>query len=117
MTKQETEILLQTVKDYVSELLNGWGLTDEEKTLVSFEQTHLPYTRYSGNQSIDHIVFRRFLRLYDPQNIEDGIASNVINIYKERIEELESKNASLVEDNEELRKKQEEIEQLAYAAL
>lgn len=117
MTKQETEILLQAVKDYVSELLNGWGLTDEEKTLVSFEQTHLPYTRYSGNQSIDHIVFRRFLRLYDPQNIEDGIAGNVIAIYEERIKELESKNASLVEDNEELRKKLAEVEQLAFAGL
>lgn len=110
MTKQDTEILLQAVKDYVSELLNGWGLTDEEKTLVSFEQTHLPYARYSGNQSIDHIVFRRFLRLYDPQNIEDGIAGNVINIYKKRIEELES-------ENEELRKKLKEVENIAYAGL
>ena len=110
MNKQETEILLQAVKDYVSELLNGWGLTDEEKTLVSFEQAHLPYTRYSGNQSIDHIVFRRFLRLYDPQNIEDGIAANVINIYKERIEELES-------ENEALRKELEKVRTLTYAAL
>jgi uncharacterized protein YeeX (DUF496 family) len=55
--------------------------------------------------------------LYDPQNIEDGIAGNVIAIYEERIKELESKNATLVEDNEELRKKLAEVEQLAYAGL
>lgn len=110
MTKQETEILLQAIKDYVSELLNGWGLTDEEKTLVSFEQTHLPYTRYSGNQSIDHIVFRRFLRLYDPQNIEDSIAGNVIEIYKDQIKKLET-------ENESLRKELEEVKQIAAAGV
>ena len=110
MTKQEAEILLQAVKDYVSELLNGWGLTDEEKTLVSFEQTHLPYTRYSGNQSIDHIVFRRFLRLYDPQNIEDSIAGNVIEIYKDQIKKLET-------ENESLRKELEEVKQIAAAGV
>ena len=110
MTKKDIDIMLAIVKAYVKDLLSGWGLSDTEKTLVGFEQTHLPYTRYSGNQSIDHVVFRKFLRLYDPQSIEDSIAGNVINIYKERIEELES-------ENEELRKKLKEVENIAYAGL
>ena len=70
----------------------------------------MPYTKYSGNQSVDHVLFRKFLRRYDPQKIEDSIAGNVIEIFKDQIQKLESENA-------ELRKKLAEVEQLTYAAL
>ena len=117
MTKRDIDIILVSLKEYVKDLLSSWALSDEEKSLVAFEQKYMPYTEYSGKQSIDHVLFRRFLRHYDPQKIEDSITGNVINIYKERIEELEKTNASLVEDNEELRKKLKEVENIAYAGL
>ena len=110
MTKKDIDIVIAAMKDFVSELLNGWGLTPNEKNLVSFEQQHLPYTRYSGNQSIDHVVFRKFLHYFDPKNIEDGIAEQLKGVYEERIKLLE-------EENEALRKKLAEVEQLAYAGL
>ena len=110
MTRRDVEAILVSLKEYVKELLLGWGLSDEEKSLVAFEQKYMPYTRYSGNQSIDHVLFRRFLRQYDPQKIEDSIAGNVIEIYKEQIEKLESENAAL-------RRELEEVKQIAYAGL
>lgn len=70
MTKKDIDTIIASIKDYVLDLLNGWGLDDTEKSLVKFEKTYLPYTRYSGNQSIDHVVFRRFLRHFDPEQIE-----------------------------------------------
>ena len=110
MIKREIDIVIAAIKDYVTEILNSWSITKDEKTLVGFESKHMPYTKYSGNQSVDHILFRKFLRHYDPQNIEDSIAGNVIAIYKEQIKELEA-------ENEALRKKVAELEQLTYAAL
>ena len=98
--------LLATCKSYINSLLDGYSTT--EKSLANFEKEYME--RYSGDRAVDHVLFRKFLRHYDPQNIEDGIAGNVINIYKERIEELES-------ENEELRKKLAEVEQLTYAGL
>lgn len=110
MTKHDVEAILDSLKEYVKDLLWGWGLSDEEKSLVAFEQKYMPYTEYSGKQAIDHVLFRKFLRNYDPQKIEDSIAGNVIEIYKEQIEELEK-------ENEALRKKLEEVEQLAAGGI
>jgi hypothetical protein len=110
MIKKEIDIIIPILKKYITDTLNSWSLSKDEKTLVGFESQHMPYNRYSGNQSVDHILFRKFLRCYDPQNIEDSIAGNVINIYKERIEELEK-------ENEELRKELAEHKKLIYAAL
>lgn len=61
--KMEVDIILAQLKEYVDEVLNGWGLSEGDKALTSFEQTHMPYTKYSGNQSVDHVVFRKFIRL------------------------------------------------------
>lgn len=110
MIKKEIDIVIAAIKDYVTELLNSWSLTKDEKTLVGFESKHMPYTKYSGNQSIDHVLFRKFLRHYDPQNIEDGIVNTVSELYGERIKELEV-------ENEALRKKVAELEKISYAAL
>lgn len=110
MTKRDVEIILASLKEYVKDLLLGWGLSDEEKSLVAFEQKYMPYTEYSGKQSVDHVLFRKFLRHYDSKKIEDSIAGNVIEIYKEQIEKLEAENAAL-------RKELEEVKQLTYAAL
>ena len=110
MTKRDVEAILDSLKEYVKDLLFGWGLSDEEKSLVAFEQKYMPYTRYSGNQSIDHVLFRKFLRHYDSKKIEDSIAGNVIEIYKEQIEKLEAENAAL-------RRELEEVKKIAYAGL
>lgn len=112
-TKQMFDELLIASKKYIDSILKGYS--EETKDLATFEKKHME--RYSGGAAIDHVLFRKFLRTFDPQNIEDSIAGNVIAIYEERIKELESKNASLVEDNEELRKKLAEVENLAYAGL
>ena len=110
MTKRDVEIILASLKEYVKDLLLGWGLSDEEKSLVAFEQKYMPYTEYSGKQSVDHVLFRKFLRHYDSKKIEDSIAGNVIEIYKAQIEKLEAENAAL-------RKDLEDVKQLAYAGL
>lgn len=110
MTKRDIDIILVSLKEYVKDLLSSWALSDEEKSLVAFEQKYMPYTEYSGKQSIDHVLFRRFLRHYDPQKIEDSITGNVIEIYKEQIEQLEAENAAL-------RRELEEVKQIAYAGL
>lgn len=110
MTKHDVDTILVVIKEYVKELLSEWGLSDDKKSLVAFEQKYMPYTEYSGKQSIDHVLFRKFLRHYDPQQIEDSIAGNVIEIYKEQIEKLEAENA-------ELRKKLAEVEQIAAAGV
>lgn len=62
MTKRDIEAILDSLKEYVKDLLWGWGLSDEEKSLVAFEQKYMPYTEYSGKQAIDHVLFRKFLR-------------------------------------------------------
>lgn len=110
MTKRDVDIILVSLKEYVKDLLSSWALSDEEKSLVAFEQKYMPYTEYSGKQSIDHVLFRRFLRHYDSKKIEDSIAGNVIEIYKEQIEKLEAENAAL-------RRELEEVKQIAYAGL
>lgn len=110
MTKRDIDIILVSLKEYVKDLLSSWALSDEEKSLVAFELKYMPYTEYSGKQSIDHVLFRKFLRHYDSKKIEDSIAGNVIEIYKEQIEKLEAENAAL-------RRELEEVKQIAYAGL
>ena len=110
MTKRDVEIILASLKEYVKDLLLGWGLSDEEKSLVAFEQKYMPYTEYSGKQSVDHVLFRKFLRHYDSKKIEDSIAGNVIEIYKEQIEKLEAENAAL-------RRELEEVKQIEAAGV
>ena len=39
----------------------------------------MPYTQYSGNQSVDHVLFRRFLRSFDPDVIYQWAVDYIIN--------------------------------------
>ena len=43
----------------------------------------MPYTQYSGNQSIDHVLFRKFLRLFDPEDIRNNLANHKQDKYDE----------------------------------
>lgn len=83
MTKEFIDSIVKQLKEYVDAKLRGWGLSDEEKSLVAFEQKHMPYTQYSGNQSIDHVLFRKFLRLFDPENIRNNLANHKQDKYDE----------------------------------
>lgn len=83
MTKEFIDSIVKQLKEYVDAKLRGWGLSDEEKSLVAFEQNHMPYTQYSGNQSIDHVLFRKFLRLFDPENIRNNLANHKQDKYDE----------------------------------
>lgn len=105
-TKQSIDYIISICKQYIDEVLRGWGLSKEEKELVAFEKEHMPYTKYSGNQSVDHVLFRKFLRRFDPDDIKNDI-----------IRELNKEIAVIRDENEALRKKIQEIEQLLYAAL
>lgn len=71
-TKQSIDYIISICKQYIDEVLRGWGLSDEEKSLVAFEQKHMPYTQYSGNQSVDHVLFRKFLRFFANANAGGG---------------------------------------------
>lgn len=83
MTKEFIDSIVKQLKEYVDAKLRGWGLSDEEKSLVAFEQKHMPYTQYSGNQSIDHVLFRKFLRLFDPEDIRNNLANHKQDKYDE----------------------------------
>lgn len=96
ITKQAIDYIISICKQYIDDVLRGWGLSKEEKELVAFEKEHMPYTRYSGNQSIDHVLFRKFLRHYDSKKMQ--------------IEKLEAENAAL-------RRELEEVKKITYAGL
>ena len=72
MTKEFIDSIVKQLKEYVDAKLRGWGLSDEEKSLVAFEQKYMPYTRYSGEQSVDHVLFRKFLRIFNPDAIREA---------------------------------------------
>lgn len=81
-TKQSIDYIISICKQYIDEVLRGWGLSDEEKSLVAFEQKHMPYTQYSGNQSVDHVLFRKFLREFTTESagggtIEESFTTNM----------------------------------------
>ena len=112
-TKQSIDYIISICKQYIDEVLRGWGLSDEEKSLVAFEQKHMPYTQYSGNQSIDHVLFRKFLRRFNP----DDIKNNIIRELNKEIAVIKDEIEQIKKENEALREKIQEIEQLSYAAL
>lgn len=72
MTKEFIDSIVKQLKEYVDAKLRSWGLSDEEKSLVAFEQKYMPYTRYSGEQSVDHVLFRKFLRVFNPDAIREA---------------------------------------------
>lgn len=86
-TKQSIDYIISICKQYIDEVLRGWGLSDEEKSLVAFEQKHMPYTQYSGNQSVDHVLFRKFLRTFGTNTNHDVIRK----IVKEEVETKQDK--------------------------
>jgi len=73
LSKEDFERIVQKVKQYVNQLIQGFGLSATEKKLVWFEQTFMPAEKYSGNQSVDHMLFRKFLRYFDPSGVEERI--------------------------------------------
>ena len=143
MTKEFIDSIVKQLKEYVDAKLRGWGLSDEEKSLVAFEQKHMPYTQYSGNQSIDHVLFRKFLRLFDPKVIEqeaidylkehiDESSDAVLSVFQRKkddklqtenktvigaVNELLAENTNLKQENEELRKELDKVRKIANAAL
>lgn len=62
ISKETINYIITICKQYIDDVLRGWGVSKEEKELVAFEKEHMPYTKYSGNQSIDHVLFRKFIR-------------------------------------------------------
>lgn len=113
ITKQAIDYIISICKQYIDEVLRGWGLSKEEKELVAFEKEHMPYTKYSGNQSVDHALFRKFLRRF---NLDD-IKNDIIRELNEEIAVIRDENEQIKKENEALRKKTQEIEQLSYAGL
>lgn len=80
ITKQAIDYIISICKQYIDEVLRGWGLSKEEKELVAFEKEHMPYTKYSGNQSVDHVLFRKFLRVFANSNggtMEESFTTNM----------------------------------------
>ena len=98
MTKKDIDTIIQSIKQYINEILRGWGLSDEEKSLVAFEKEHMPYTRYSGNQSIDHVLFRKWLKFFaksqkQRDNIVSAIKDSIAGGVSKEIVVVDSENA------------------------
>lgn len=83
MTRRDIENIINQLKAFVLDLIDGFQLSDIKKSLVKFEQKYMPLSQYSGNQSIDHGLFRKFLRHFDPEEINQAAADN----FKEHIGE------------------------------
>lgn len=52
--------IISICKEYIDSIMENY--TKEEKELASFEKIHM--SRYSGNASVDHVLFRNFLRRF-----------------------------------------------------
>lgn len=57
-TKQMFDELLAASKKYIDNILGGYS--EGSKEMAAFERKHM--ARYSGGASIDHVLFRLFLR-------------------------------------------------------
>ena len=55
------DTLLAAAKKYIDSIMAGYGETDKE--IAGFEKNNMG--SYSGNAPIDHVLFRKFLRLLD----------------------------------------------------
>ena len=78
-TKQLLDTVIATCKKYIDSLFEGYD--ESTKDIVSFEKNNM--ARYSGNAPIDHKLFRRFLRQFDPEEVR----SMAIEHLKEHIDE------------------------------
>lgn len=70
--KQKVDVIISACKEYINSVLEGFS--GNEKSLASFEQKHMG--QYVGGAPIDHVAFRRFLRLYDPEDIKNNLAKD-----------------------------------------
>lgn len=68
--------LLGAVEKYIDkrllDILASYNQTDVD--LTAFETINME--KYSGNAPIDHVLFRKFLRQFDPADIENNLAKN-----------------------------------------
>jgi hypothetical protein len=78
-TKQIIDSILDACKKYIDGLFSGY--TNNEKKLVAFEKENM--ARYSGGAAIDHVLFRKFLRLFDPDDIRNNLANHKQDKYDE----------------------------------
>lgn len=78
-TKQAFDALLQACKKYIDTKLGEY--TKDAKKLASFEKDNM--ARYSGGAAIDHVLFRKFLRLFDPEDIRNNLANHKQDKYDE----------------------------------
>jgi hypothetical protein len=67
--KQMLDILLSACKGYIDSIMSGYGKVDKE--LSGFEEKYMG--SYSGGAPIDHVLFRKFLRMFDPTTKQDKI--------------------------------------------
>lgn len=101
--KMMLDVLLHASKQYIDGILKGYGTTDKE--LASFEKNNM--ARYSGDAPIDHVLFRRFLRTFDPDDIKNGIASELakeIEAIEENTKQTESALSNHIQDFDNFRK-------------
>jgi hypothetical protein len=101
--KMMLDVLLHASKQYIDSILKGYGTTNKE--LASFEKNNM--ARYSGDAPIDHVLFRRFLRIFDPDDIKNGIASELakeIEAIEENTKQTESALSNHIQDFDNFRK-------------
>jgi tRNA(Ser,Leu) C12 N-acetylase TAN1 len=71
--KMMLDVLLHASKQYIDGILKGYGTTNKE--LASFEKNNM--ARYSGDAPIDHVLFRKFLRRFNPDKIKEEISEEI----------------------------------------
>jgi hypothetical protein len=116
-TKQMFESLLEACKRYIDSILGGYS--KGVKDVATFEKENME--RYSGGAAIDHVLFRKFLRQFDPKDIENNLARDKQDKVDDDLQTSEKSVVGAINEinktNEELRKKIEKIKKIAYAGL
>lgn len=93
--KEWAEHIVVVLKDYFHSLFDGYDFTDTQKKLIKFEQELMPPEKYSGGQSIDHVLFRRFLHIFDPEAVEERVKSWV----EEKLEDFKNEELAQLQND------------------
>jgi hypothetical protein len=113
--KQMLDTLLDASKKYIDSIMSNYG--ESEKELAGFEKNYMG--KYSGGAPVDHVLFRKFLRLLNElYNIDLGeLLLELDKDFHEHLEDYEKENERLKAENEELRKELDKVRKIANAAL
>ena len=71
--KEWADYTIGVLKAYFEELYGHYDFSEDQEKLIQFEREYMSDEKYQGGQSIDHVLFRKFLHIFNPGSIEERI--------------------------------------------